>query len=74
MTSLPEPEAAVLTKPSKHGDFVFQQTTIGLDRWPGEHRPGAVIHTSSGGGFVFDHLDTDAQGGLVAVYVWRPTS
>lgn len=47
-------------------------TTIALDRWPGPHNPGSVIHTSGGGRFCFTRLDAhaDADGGPEAVYDW----
>ena len=48
-------------------------TTVGLDRWPGPHRPGTVIHTSGAGRFCFSHLDPHADGGPEAVYSWTAT-
>lgn len=53
--------------------LVYLPATIDLDRWPGRHGPGTVIHASGGGCFVFDHLDHSAAGGLENVYVWTPT-
>ena len=49
-------------------------TTLGLDRWPGPHRAGEVIHASGFGRFCFDRFDIDADGGPEAVYRWAPTS
>lgn len=43
----------------------------GLQRWPGPHRPRAVIATSEGGHYEFDHTDLAAQGGPEHVYRWR---
>ncbi len=52
--------------------LVYLSATIGLDRWPGPHGPGTVIHTSGGGRFVFDHHDHGAANGAEAVYIWAP--
>jgi hypothetical protein len=68
---------ATYSSTSSTGDWVrlvYLSATIGLDRWPGPHRPGSVIHTSGGGCFVFDHLDHGATGDPENVYVWNPTS
>jgi hypothetical protein len=54
--------------------LVYKGAIIGVDRWPGEHRPGSVIHTSGGGDFVFDHLHPSAASDPEAVYIWAPTS
>jgi hypothetical protein len=54
--------------------LVYLSATIALDRWPGPHGPGSVIHASGGGCFVFDHHDHGAANGPEAIYVWAPTS
>jgi hypothetical protein len=47
--------------------------TLAVERWPGPHHPGTVIHTTGGGRFVCSHLDPDADGGPEAVYDWTDT-
>jgi hypothetical protein len=54
--------------------LVRNGATIDLDRWPGPHGPGSVIHATGGGCFVFDHIDHIAAGGPEAVYIWTPVS
>jgi hypothetical protein len=43
-----------------------------VGRWPGPHPPGETIRTAGAarGGWRFDHVDGDAQGGPEAVYIW----
>jgi len=41
--------------------LVIDTTTVRLDRWPGPHRPGEVIHISGGGLFIFDRVDLAAD-------------
>jgi len=56
-----------------HGDWVRlkrHDATVSLDRCPGPHGAGAIIHTSDAGAFVFDHLDVTAADGPEFVYRW----
>jgi hypothetical protein len=39
------------------------QVTVWAGRWPEAHQPGAVIHSTDGGRFVFDHHDHRTPGG-----------
>lgn len=65
---------SVTDSPGTWVRLVYKRATISLERWPSPHGPGSVIHLSGGGRFVFDHLDTGAQGGPEAVYIWTPTT
>lgn len=46
--------------------------TVSLDRWPGPHGPGHVIHTSARERFCFERFDTPADGIPEAVYRAAP--
>lgn len=49
--------------------LVRDGATIDVDRWPGPHGPGSVIHTAGDGIFVCDHIDHDTDSGPEAVYI-----
>ena len=44
--------------------LVYNNSTIALDRWPGEHHAGSGIHPSGGDCFAFDHVDPGAAEGV----------
>jgi hypothetical protein len=48
--------------------------TVTVQRWPGPHGAGQMIHLSGGSCFCFERFDATADGGPEAIYRWASTA